>query len=378
MAVVIIIILASVLLYVLQARVFQKVWSKNLDVDIHFERPYAIEGEQANLIETITNAKWFPIPILHVKFQIHRNLKFLSMKNAQVSDKIYKSDMFSLFFYQRITRSLPFLCSKRGYYSITQADIVAYNMFFTGHMVSLQEQDTHFYVYPRPVSAAQLEIPYRRMMGLMTTKRFLYQDPFAFQGIRDYEIFDPLKTVNWKASARSGSLKTNTYEYTAGQQVCLLLNLEDEAILREEQLLETSISLTSSLAERFLSEGVPVSIYTNGRDLESKEPISLPSASGLSQIQQINQQLARLDLDLPVAVFPTLSEQIDAMHDELESACMIVISYCQRPETDTAVRKLADRYPGLLWLLPLYPENETLPASDQNVQVMKWEVEHLV
>ena len=44
MAIVIIIILASVFLYVLQARIFQKIWSKNLDVDINFERPYAIEG----------------------------------------------------------------------------------------------------------------------------------------------------------------------------------------------------------------------------------------------------------------------------------------------------------------------------------------------
>ena len=45
---------------------------------------------------------------------------------------------------------------------------------------------------------------------------------------------------------------------------------------------------------------------------------------------------------------------------------------------DQSIRKLADRYPGLLWLLPLYPETEAFPDADANVHVMKWEVEHLV
>ena len=112
-------------LYLLQLLLYRKFWSKGLTVEIRFAQEEAVAGQEAVLTEVITNRKWLPIPILHIKFQINRNLRFLSMNNAQVSDLIYKNDMFSLLFYQRITRTLPFRCERRGYYTIRQADAVS-------------------------------------------------------------------------------------------------------------------------------------------------------------------------------------------------------------------------------------------------------------
>lgn len=362
------------LVYLLQLFIFRRIWSRGLSVAINFTAQEAVVGQEASLEEVITNRKWFPIPILHIKFQLSRNLRFHSMNNAQVSDLLYKNDMFSLLFYQRITRTLPFTCERRGYYTVTQADAVAYTLFFTGRLVKQVPQSTELYVFPEPLPAELLDIPFQRMMGELVTRRFLYQDPFVFKGIRDYTIYDPLKTVNWKASARTGGLKTNTYEYTAGQQICILLNLEDESVWREEQLLETGISLAAALSERFLSVGIPVSIYTNGLDLETLEPVSLVDASGITQVRQAKRRLSRIDLTQKVLPFSTLAARVQERTEELSSSCLLVISYCRQEETAQSIRTLAAKFPGLFWLLPLYSEDDALPAGNRNMTIMKWEV----
>lgn len=374
MATLLVIGIFAALLYLIQMLLFRRLWDKNLEVEVRFGEPSAISGQDSTLVETITNRKWFPIPVLHVKFQIDRHLLFRSMSNARVSDQLYKNDVFSLLFYQRITRTIPFHCERRGYYRITQTDTVASNLFFTGNLVHLYSQDTELYVYPEPISTQALEIPFRRMMGELATKRFLYQDPFSFQGIREYTIQDPMKAVNWKASARSGSLKTNTYEYTAGQEICMLVNLEDESVWHQERLLEVSISLAASLAVRFLNAGIPVSIYTNGLDIETGIPVSIAHASGVAQIEQINRQLARINLDEKPVPFGGLAKQLSEERERHQDACMMVLSYSRHQETDQQIHDLAAVYPGLYWILPVYPEEEALPSESQNRSVLKWEV----
>ena len=64
--------------------------------------------------EVVENKKALPLPVLGVKFQVARALHFAKDPNAGVSDFYYRSDVFSVMMFQKITRSLPFLATKRG------------------------------------------------------------------------------------------------------------------------------------------------------------------------------------------------------------------------------------------------------------------------
>src|SRR5699024_4224652 len=71
---IILLLIGAALIYLIQARLYSHYWRQGLHVAIHFPRQAVVEGENATLVEEITNNKRLPLPILHVKFKISRNL----------------------------------------------------------------------------------------------------------------------------------------------------------------------------------------------------------------------------------------------------------------------------------------------------------------
>ena len=93
---ILVIFLVAGLIYLLQDRVYKKFWNVNLHVDVKFEDKFIHEGEDTYLKETLSNGKILPLPWVYVKFQINRN--------GKVSH--YRSDLFSIRFYQKIRRRI--------------------------------------------------------------------------------------------------------------------------------------------------------------------------------------------------------------------------------------------------------------------------------
>ena len=224
-------------------RIYAKNWDKGLSVDITFSDSKVYPGSEIMLTETIVNSNWLPLPMINVKFAVDRELQFTSdVDNMTVSDKSYKCDVFSLLFYQKITRMLPFTCSKRGYYRIEDLDVVSTDLFMKNVVSVTIPVNQDLLVYPEPLDSEMLDIPYQRIMGTILTKRYTWEDPFEFKGIREYQSYDTMKHINWKASAKTGHLKVNTFENTSAQEVSIWLNVEDEGIWVYEDLKEKVIN----------------------------------------------------------------------------------------------------------------------------------------
>ena len=195
MTIVVILIGAFLMSYLLSAA-YQQHWKRELDARVEFQKEPAMEGQDAQLTETITNNKWLFLPLLQVGFHIHRNLWFADGENTSVSDQCYKRDIFSVGSYQRITRTIPFHCSKRGFYELDKVELVTRSPLMTQkHYETLSHPD-HFYVYPSLVDERQLEIPFQKVMGSVLAKKSLFEDPFEFQGIREYQLSDPMSRIN--------------------------------------------------------------------------------------------------------------------------------------------------------------------------------------
>ena len=272
-------------------RFYKKIWSGNLQVSIAFQDMPANEGERGQLIEIIRNEKKYPLPVLNVKFQTSRYLRFSTEDSASVSDLTYKNDIFALMPYQQIKRTLTFECRKRGCYHIDRAELVTGFMFFDEFYLDTRKQDTSIYVYPAILELPQLNCFLSQVIYSNKSSKRLYDDPFSFAGIREYQPYDPQKLINWKASARQGSLMVNIREYTSGQPVLILVNLEKTVTWHMEAVLEESIRLAVTAADAFMREGIPVSVFTT-------HDKTGPTAMGCSEktMDEINKRMALIEL----------------------------------------------------------------------------------
>lgn len=369
----ILVVIGAALVYILQNRIYQKYWKKSLEVSVAFEKKQAVKGETVNLIEVVTNNKLLPLLMLHLKFTVDRKLKFTDMEdNVSVSDKCYKNDIFSLLFYQKITRTLPFVCLGRGFFTITEADVVSSNLFLNVQYVEHMPLYTEITVFPELADGERLEIPFRKMMGELLTKRYLYEDPFEFRGIREYSTSDTMSSINWKATARTGELKVNVHDYTASQEICILLNLESETNWESDVLMEECISIAAGICEKFFAADVGVKICSNGCDLYSKQPVYLEAGSSSLHMDAILSGLARIDLKLPMQKFTKVLEE--PVSKETENTLYIMVSVASGMNLQDAYENLAQKSSKAMWILPYSHRPEFEIKNCPSVDVVPWEV----
>lgn len=354
------------LLYQLERRIFSGYWDRNLEVKLDFDKKSVVEGKKAGLTEVVTNRNFIPLHILQVNFQTDTGLTFSEETNSSVSDRVNVIDVFSLRFYSRITRKLEVICEKRGYYSILQTSINASDFFSPDIHYATREQRTSLYVYPRRLPYERIEPLFMQLSGDVLTKRLLYEDNFTFRGIREYAPTDPMGSINWKATARTGQVKVNIHDHTASPRVTLVLNVEEPGILFETELLEDSIRICMSLAEELMGKGIPVALLTNGKDKVTKETICLPAGASGDHVTSFLKALARIDLDQDTDEMDVLMQRaLKSGEDERTTYCFISAS--RREKALEAAGLICDRMGKLMWICPLTRDMDSAGPGDRRI-----------
>lgn len=287
-------IIIVIIVYVLQHEVYKRIWNKNLDVDISFDDACIEVGETGGITEVINNAKLLPLSVLHVKFSADRSFDFIEHKNSTVTDCYYRNDAFSVMGNERITRHLKFIASKRGLYEIGKVNIITRDFFLTGNIASSLKQNSFMYVLPEKIYSEQLHIMLNKIHGELINRRSLLEDPYTFRGIREYDVTDTIRKINWKASAKSENLMVNMYDHTSEAKVCILLNLETNIMLKPETLRETAIKMSAAITEYFINHGIPVMVESNGTDCISGKCESVTYGASGDHALTIYKYLARI------------------------------------------------------------------------------------
>ena len=113
---------------------------------------------------------------------------------------------------------------------------------------SLQEDETGLYVYAANTDCSFLLYAVETILGERESARRVYEDPFAFSSIRPYTIQDPMKSINWKATAKTGDLMVNTYASTTAMRVKIFLDVSvDPGNPFGDSLRELGIAMAASL-----------------------------------------------------------------------------------------------------------------------------------
>lgn len=373
----IVLMLVGVLLvYFLLQYIYRKYWTKDLLVHIDFQTNHAVPGDTIYLQEQIINNKRLPLPYINIKFQLSKNFSFIEADgNSKISDQTYRNDVFSLLWYQKITRRIPLKCLKRGVYDIKQMDIVFNGIFMNETMVQHKIAGSQIFVYPEVINTGEMEVPFRQVMGNIEKKRYLLQDHFMFRGIRDYESYDSMRDINWKSTARTGSLMVNEFNESKSQKLSILLNLEPEGMLRQDRLSEASISIAAGLAQRFIEEGVEVSLLSNGCDIFHKQPIELSSGSGAMHLNALNTALATIDLSIEMQEFTKLltiyKEKL--VREGMEDQIYIIISANKRQNLIEEMTTFCHNPSESLWILPYHPGDDS-SLVNCSIPSVQWEV----
>ncbi|MCI8266700.1 MAG: DUF58 domain-containing protein [Lachnospiraceae bacterium] len=352
-------------------------WSKEITVKLWFETDAVYAGQQTRLYEVIENRKAMPVPVLEVGFHTRKELVFVDVDNTNVSDYCYKRDVFSVLGRQKITRELPVRCTKRGKYIASDADIMTHTLLFRRRYSKGIGTEAVLYVYPKMTQVSEIMTVCESMLGTLQCAKRLYEDPFAFRSIRDYTMDDPMKSINWKASARTGALMVNTFDSVRSQKAMIFLDVEDRGILRYEDLVEESIALAATLMRRLLRQHIEVGFVYNG---DSRQ-VFLPENNKRNLII-FERMLAEYDKEQDTESFARLLQRLFA--DDFakkplspDTLCLFITKNLNEPLFEQ-IRASAGEHQTLI-VAPVYRGekaawNSAAVKSRENIQILVKEV----
>jgi uncharacterized protein (DUF58 family) len=164
----------------------------------------------------------------------------------------------------------------RGSYRFRTVDVVSWEHLGLIRRQRRFEAPKHLLVLPEVLRLQHLEIRPLRTRG--------YAGPIPsriggsgvnFFGVREYQMGDPQRWINWRASARhSRALFTNEFEQERIADVGIILDARQQTNVRwgSASLFEYGVEATAALAETFLKDGNRVGLLVYGRGLERTFP----------------------------------------------------------------------------------------------------------
>jgi len=350
-------------------RVYKKNWTKALKMNVTFEDKNVLRGDKTNLILSVTNAKKLPLPMINTKFKLDSSFIFTNADaNSTKTDNVYRNDCFALGPNTKITRKVEILATKRGVYNLSEAQMVFSGIFMDEVNVLKQNLTGFITVYPKAIDVDKIGIVKTRLEGDLNKRKYLFEDKFAFRGIREYNYNDNLKLVNWKASAKQGNLMVNEYDESMSKNVCILLNLEKDRELENLSLLESSIELAAGFVNKFTNQRANICLYSNGVDFVGEGEVSVELGSGIHHLKAINTVLARIDASKEKRDFKEILN--DLIIDE--SYVYVIIGANRQKDLVDLINEKFKNNPNSLWVVPVLPLEEL--KIDTNLSLCKYEI----
>lgn len=332
-------------------------WQDDLDVHLKFLYSEIPEHGEGKLQLIVENHKKLPLPALMVKFQTNKQLEFEQKKGSVTTDQFYHNDVFQVSGGERVTRTLSFYAKKRGYYRINNVDLTCSDLLMSCELHASFQPSECVYVLPIPFESRDFQMMLSQLNGEMLTKRNLYEDPFEIRGIREYQPFDSMKSINWKATAKTGAFMVNQKNYTSPKTVRVFLNMEDGHARKNEDFQEYTISLTAGLVKFLMGQGIKVAFYCNGVDSETGDPTLKAPGKGPNHESMIMRSMARLSVEKPPQSFNKLFRRRILTEQENTYTCFVSATYTD-DFLDTLM-EYAKQGRNFSWFTPYTPYFET-------------------
>ena len=326
---IIVVCICVALLVSLQNFTYKRLWDKGLRFSVLFSHREVFEGDELQIQMELTNKKFLPLPWVVAKTEMSRGFLFQGDFD-ELSKNINKNTelLTSIMMYSVQKKRKPLVCMYRGVFRLFSAKLIVSNLLHTEEFSKDVKLGSEILVFPKTLENYEnMNMIYKKVDSVIQSKALIDPDPFEFKGIREYQPTDPLKTVNFKATAVSQRLMVNVNAPTNSYKLTIVLNVEDTLINYEWEIYEQSIRLAATLAKYYIEHNANLGIITNGRDTSSGEALTVRGGASCGHMYSIYEGLARIALRLPAK---PMADMLDGFSDKERVYIIISPIYGQR------------------------------------------------
>jgi len=269
------------------------------------------------------------------------------------------SQTLSLRWYERVRRHYRVRCTMRGLHDFGPAELEAGDPFGVAGVTRLVDDVERVVVLPKVLAVPTLDVVLGRPLFETPVERSLAHDPVDLRGIRPYRPGDPLRAVNWRATARRRALQTNESGPTALGAVKLLLDVRVRERAWEgvdPERVELLCVVAASLAAAFAERGLAVGVASNASLAGEARALDVEPDEGA--LDEVLEGLARV-LSLPPADFGAL---LQAQLADVEAAadCVLVVPALRAPDRDLVATLRAERGASVVYVGDPAPDERSL------------------
>lgn len=224
-------------------------------------------GQETTLTLQFTNAKMLPLAWLTVTDIIPSKLKVITADSKQTASpgKNLLVTLVTLRWYERVTHVHRIVGAQRGRFRLGPAEMTSGDIFGLGQSYRYLDQVDYLTVYPKIVPVEALGLPVGRPMGEWLARRRVLEDPLRFAQLREYVPGDNPRYIDWKASARMGTLQIRAFEPSDTLAMMLAVDVQTvvDAYAVIPEYLELIATAAASLAMEALQQHYMVGLCAN-------------------------------------------------------------------------------------------------------------------
>ena len=279
------------------ARLWERYCFRKVSFERRVGRGRAFIGDTVDYSVSLTNDK--PLPLIWVEaqdpFPEGLELPGAVVRGASLETNRHYSITTSLLPYQRATWNFRMRCARRGYHRIGPVRMRSGDIFGFASTETRQSSVSNLLVYPRVIDLDSLVTPPQHPFGASHGGLPLFHDTSRFRGTREYHPEDPMKHIDWKATARARRLQTRIFEPAVSMNVVVALNgsTSDYVWLgTNRRLFERAVTAAASamvLADR---SGYSYGLISNAVASYSGKWLSVPVGASPQQLAMTLEALA--------------------------------------------------------------------------------------
>lgn len=296
------------------ARFWNRVALQKLTYERAFPQERVFFGDEIYMDLVLSNRKPIPLAWLNIDDELPQGVMpaSASLRRNMQSGIDSLSHATAVAWYERIRWRYRVEVVSRGEYSIGPAKMESGDPFgfFRSRMI-VSRIDT-LIVYPRVYPLDEIGIPPARPLGDIRGGLEIFPDPSRPAGIREYVRGDPLKTIDWKATARQQRLMVRTFEPSSTHTVVIAVavdTMEPYWLSLNPEDLERVISIAASIALYISSRQYSMGLFSNDMPVGAERSMTVPPSSDPEHLHTILTALALTRPFAPNAMSGALLEQ---------------------------------------------------------------------
>lgn len=280
-----------------------RLWSSLSLEDIQYTlsglTTHAFIGDEVEIVMNVENRKPLPVPWLRIHEFIPQGLEQVGKEDLFIDymGGTPLDETVSLGRYERLRRRHKVRALARGHYHFSQTELISGDLF--GLYIRKDNPERHQWnliVYPDTQPLPDLPLATARPIGDARSKTPLWRDPTRPAGIREYRPGDPVKSIDWKASARRNDLFVRVYDPSVSQYAVVLI--EGSTTDRPWEgfrldVLEALASCAGSVARHALHHGFRTGLVVNSTLSMGGQNVVRP-ASGPTQLSSMLETIAMM------------------------------------------------------------------------------------